>query len=349
MAAKVSFAVTLYNESKWIERAARHLFEQTMDDLEYVFINDGSTDDSVDIILHVLEDYPRRKNQVRIINHEHNMGCAAAKRDSFLYATGDYVLSSDADDYVDIHIAEKLYNKAVETDADMVVCNAWFENAKRPGEFFIHDFLPEGVVGDGENVRFGIITRQTFGSLWTRLVKREIYTKNEIMWPVSNKICDQPITVQLAYYSKKIAGVPEPLYYYFYHESSVSRDVTKEARTKIFESFKTNFQLIVDFLKSKGAYEEYEPYLILNYKARIRNLLIKYIDDRQVHKLWKKTFPEVNRVYLLGSELYKPSYRERIWFICVWLGLYPYLKRILFCKYLRPRSNWMIPYYKYSN
>lgn len=344
--AKVSFAVTLYNESQWIERAARHLFEQTLDDLEYVFINDGSTDNSVDIILRVLEEYPHRKKQVRIINHEHNMGCAAAKRDSFLYATGQYVLSSDADDYVDIHIAEKLYNKAIETDADMVVCNAWFEDNKIPGKFHVYNFLPKGVKGDGENVRFETITRQVFGSLWTRLVKREIISKNEIMWPVCNKICDQPITVQLAYFSKKIAGVHEPLYYYCYHPFSVSRASSVDNTLKMMESFKTNFQLIVDFLKSREEYEKYETFFIINYKAQIKNLLIKYINDRQILRLWRNTFPEVNKVYLLGSKLYMPSYRERIWFICVWLGLYPYLKRILFCKYLRPRKNWHIPYYR---
>lgn len=66
---KVSVYVPIYNVAPFIERCARSLFEQTLEDLEYIFVDDKSPDDSVDILLRVLDEYPHRKSQVRLIRH----------------------------------------------------------------------------------------------------------------------------------------------------------------------------------------------------------------------------------------------------------------------------------------
>ena len=78
---KVSIIVPIYNVQSYIERCARSLFSQTLDELEYIFVNDCTPDSSITILNHVLQDYPHRKSQVKIINRIQNGGQAAARTD----------------------------------------------------------------------------------------------------------------------------------------------------------------------------------------------------------------------------------------------------------------------------
>ena len=109
---KVSICIAVYNVEKYIEQCVRSLFEQTLDDLEYIFVDDASPDASIDVLLRVLEDYPHRKNQVKLLRHETNQGVAVARKDAIAAATGEYIIHCDPDDWVDLDMYEKLYVKA---------------------------------------------------------------------------------------------------------------------------------------------------------------------------------------------------------------------------------------------
>lgn len=77
---KVSVVIPIYMVEKYIERCARSLFEQTLDDIEYLFINDCTPDSSMNILARVIEDYPKRKFQTRILEMPTNGGLAAVRR-----------------------------------------------------------------------------------------------------------------------------------------------------------------------------------------------------------------------------------------------------------------------------
>ncbi len=105
---KVSFLVPVYNVSAYIGRCARSLFEQTFDDIEYIFVNDCTPDDSMERLEAVIEQYPERAGQVKIINHVSNQvkfggspenGCAGGHR--------QYVCCVDSDDYVDADMVQR--------------------------------------------------------------------------------------------------------------------------------------------------------------------------------------------------------------------------------------------------
>ena len=70
---KVSVIIAVYGAEKYIEKCARSLFEQTLNDIEYIFVDDCTPDKSMDILISVLSDYPNRKNQVKIIHNETNL------------------------------------------------------------------------------------------------------------------------------------------------------------------------------------------------------------------------------------------------------------------------------------
>lgn len=105
---KVSIIIPVYGVEKYIERSARSLFEQTLDDIEYLFIDDCTPDKSVEILKRVLEEYPHRKSQVVIHRMEQNSGQAKVREWGMRNATGEYVIHCDSDDWVDMHMYEEI-------------------------------------------------------------------------------------------------------------------------------------------------------------------------------------------------------------------------------------------------
>ena len=124
MSVKVSVCIPVYGVEKYIERCARSLFEQTMrDGIEFIFVNDCTPDKSIEILEKVLAEYPHRKKQTQIINHEKNSGLVAARKTGLAHATGEYIIHCDSDDWVELNMYEKMYHAAKAADADMVYCD----------------------------------------------------------------------------------------------------------------------------------------------------------------------------------------------------------------------------------
>ena len=111
---KVSVIIAVYGAEKYIERCARSLFEQTLNDIEYIFVDDCSPDKSIEILISVLDDYPHRKKQVRIIRNHSNLGVGGTRTVGMKAATGDYLIHCDPDEGVEHNMYELLYNKAIE-------------------------------------------------------------------------------------------------------------------------------------------------------------------------------------------------------------------------------------------
>jgi len=98
MGKQVSVIILVYNAEVYIERCARSLFEQTLSEIEYIFVDDCSSDTSMKILEEVLNQYPLRKSQVKIIHNEHNMKQAYSRTVAMLNATGDFLIHCDSDD-----------------------------------------------------------------------------------------------------------------------------------------------------------------------------------------------------------------------------------------------------------
>lgn len=102
---------------------ARSLFESTLEDVEYIFVDDCSPDNSVSLLKQVLSDYPDRKPHVRIISHECNKGVSGARNTGLDCAAGEYIAYCDGDDFVSPQMYERLYAEAKETNADICYCD----------------------------------------------------------------------------------------------------------------------------------------------------------------------------------------------------------------------------------
>jgi glycosyltransferase involved in cell wall biosynthesis len=109
---KISVVVPVYNVAKYIERCVCSLMEQTLNDIEYIFVNDCTPDNSIEILKQTLKRYPHRKYDVKIIHHCHNQGPFETRNSGLVVATGEFISYCDSDDWVDVAMYESLYLKA---------------------------------------------------------------------------------------------------------------------------------------------------------------------------------------------------------------------------------------------
>ena len=170
MQPRLSIIIAVYNCEKYIETCARSLFEQTLDNIEYIFVNDATPDDSLSILEKIIGEYPTRKPLVKIISLEKNGGVSNARRIGIENTTGEYVIHTDSDDWVDIDMFERLYHKAKETDADIVGCNFRHEFSDKQYDF--HQKYADTIEN---NIRH-LINGRIFPSLCTSLTRQSSRT-----------------------------------------------------------------------------------------------------------------------------------------------------------------------------
>ena len=283
--AKVSLAVSIYNVAQYIERCARSLFEQTLEEMEYVFVDDGSTDDSVDILLRVLEEYPNRKEQMKLLRHDHNMGAAISKRDSMLAATGEYVLVVDSDDYIDSDMVEKLVGVAFRENADIAGCGYVEEYADHCVEH------PQKYTNDHDEMMRAITLLTIKGVMWKLLVRSTIVTehRDEVRFiPDRNMVDDYLFCCQIFYYAKRFCGVDRCMYHWIQYNPN------NYTHTTIFavESQAAAIRKTEEFYREKGVYDVVKDELLQRkFVSKLPLLLEKHCFDV---KRWRALFPESN-------------------------------------------------------
>lgn len=205
----VSICVPIYGVEKYIERCAVTLFEQTYDNLEYIFVNDCTTDDSMAILEEVISRYPARSSAVRIIAHEKNRGLAAARNTTVENCTGEFILHVDSDDYIENNTVELLVKEQKKNDADIVTCGIFMHKpTKTITRLRPHFTSPK-------EMATRLIGRQTAANIWGRLIRSSLYLDNDVKAMEGvNMGEDYSVSPILAYYAKEVATLEQPLYHY---------------------------------------------------------------------------------------------------------------------------------------
>lgn len=296
---KISVIIPVYKAELYIETCVRSLFEQTLDDIEYIFINDCTPDKSMEIVNRVMEDYPLRKNQVKILHHEINKGISTSRNTGLNNATGVYIIHCDSDDWIDADLYEKLYNKAVEDNADIVMCDYKIVEAGN-SRINIHFY--------DENHRTcvkALLVGKLSPYLWNKLIKKKQYDENKIYFPDGINIReDFFVLVKLFFYSTKISKISDTFYYYRKHDKSISRAIRIDENPEFTESRIIASKLAYNFLESQEKVSNYKQD-ILNSKLILKILLILNSSNKNY---WNKIFPEAN------SKIFKSdlSYSHKI-------------------------------------
>lgn len=219
---KISILILVHNAERFIEKCVRSLFKQSYPHIEYVLIDDASSDRSMEIIKQVLRDFPNRSNDIKIITNPHNLGIAESRNIALDNASGEFVLYVDSDDRLELQAVEKLVAKALSHNADMVVYDSYAEyegTEKIRGEYFPDD--KEGYIR-------ALLYRQVRAAMWLKMIRRDVFTSNNLRFvPGMNYGEDYYLSPILAYHARKIVKLAEPLYHYRRHPASISYELSQ--------------------------------------------------------------------------------------------------------------------------
>ena len=297
----VSIIVLVYGVEKYIERCARALFGQTMEDLEYIIVDDCSPDASMDILLRVLEEYPRRKDRVKVIRNEVNRGQAYSRRVGVEAATGEYIIHCDSDDWPEPDMYAKLYAKARAGGLDIVACRASFVFADRT-EISADKLESKDLLG-------ALIRQDILNHVWNKLVSRKVYEKG-VLFPENNMCEDSAIVIQLASNSDSYGYLDEPLYNYSVREDGLSNSGVSMSK---MNQMRENFNLAFSCLESKGLARKYKKDIVF------AKCWMKDMAQVLPREYYLGVFPEVNVSFLFNKRI---SFRSHIGHLTHLLGIH---------------------------
>ena len=207
----VSILVSVFGVERYIERCARSLFEQTYPDLEYIFVDDGTEDDSVAVLERVMKEYPGRATSTHIIRHGVNRGLAAARNTAFDHARGAFVCVVDGDDWLEPDAVERMVGRQVATGADVVWGKALMHTENGEVE------LKEPAYRDVEEWR-QCYFRFTTGLVmvnWRRIIRRSLLEKYHIRHEEGLHIGnDKQLMPLVAYFAESFSSVDAIVYHY---------------------------------------------------------------------------------------------------------------------------------------
>lgn len=278
---KVSVIVPVYNVEKYLIKSLDSLVNQTLEDIEIIVVNDGSTDNSKKIIEVYKEKY---QDKIKYLEKP-NGGLSDARNFGIPHATGEYIAFLDSDDYVELDTYEKMYNKAKEENSDIVECD------------FIWEY-PNKTKIDTGTIYTNKKEMLTYARVvaWNKLIKRDLLEKYKIKFPKGLRYEDVEFFYKMVPYYNKVSFVKEPLIHYIQRESSISK-VQNERTKEIFEVLDN----VINYYKNKNLYNEYKDELEYTYtRLLLCSSLFRMvkIKDKKVKKeLLNATWTNLNKKF----------------------------------------------------
>lgn len=282
----VSVIVPVFKVELFIERCARSLLSQTLKELEIIFIDDCSPDNSVTIINELLREYPDRIPFTRIIRMETNSGSAKVRKKGIVEAKGQYIIHCDGDDWVDADYYERMYLAAIKQNADVVIGDEEMVYSDKIIPIN-NDELPQ----KGKEIIKSWYKHVVPLYCHNKLVRRSIYVDNNILpWDNLNMWEDMSLFARILYYAENVTQVHGT--YYHYNRCNTGAMTyfygIKEARQMI--QIARNIEI---FYSDKFDKKEFQ-YTINAYKYLAKLNLIT--DSFSMYKQFRKIFPESNSI-----------------------------------------------------
>lgn len=212
MSCKVSVIVPVYRVRDYIAQCAASLFSQTWDNIEYIFVDNNTPDDSIEILRGVMADFPQRASDIKIIR-ETLQGLGYARFAGLKSATGDYVMHVDSDDWVETCFVERMVGEALSSGADVVYCDYFKEYEGHPEKTGIcrQPGLPDT---SGRAAVFAIHRGIIKAFNCNKLESRTLYELDSLVIPIRNMHEDIVLQTQVLSKASKVVHLSEPLYHY---------------------------------------------------------------------------------------------------------------------------------------
>lgn len=303
---KISVIVPVYNVEKYIDKCLNSLVNQTYKNLEIIVVNDGTKDNSQDII----DDYKNKYENIKSFIKP-NGGISDARNYGIKRATGQYIAFVDSDDYIESTMYEKLYNGI--KDADISVCDTYI--VKNSEKTIINPGLNKKLQTKKELKKYML---NLYPTLWNKLYKKELF--NDIEFKRGIWFEDVELLYRLHPKIRKINYINEPLYYYVQREGSI----TSKVNDKIY-NYIDNWNSIIKYYKDNNLFDFYKKELEYCYVRYIYATFIK----RTLSFNYENYIIALNKAITSVKDNF-PNYRMNSYFYKSFKGVY----LVLFNKFL---------------
>lgn len=281
---KISVIVPIYNVETFIERCVKSLMRQTLDEVEFIFVNDATPDKSMDVLMQTLELFPEKKECVKIFEHYRNKGLPAARNTGLKVATGKYVYHCDSDDFIESDTLRKLYDIAEEKNADYVWCD-YYISSKKGSQYKAQREYP-----DVDQALRGMLRGDMIYNVWNKLVRRDLYDSNGIVFPDGHAMGEDMTMIMLLACASKVAFVHYGGYHYVTtNPGALTKKYSDERSIKDLEY---NIGRTSEFITEKfGNRYCYETNC---FKLNLKWFFLAFNSDIKSYKIWYGCFPEAN-------------------------------------------------------
>ncbi|WP_054834610.1 glycosyltransferase family 2 protein [Methanobrevibacter arboriphilus] len=284
---KISVIVPVYNVEKYLSNCLDSIINQSLEDIEIICVNDGSTDNS----LKILEEYAANDNRIRIITKK-NEGLGAARKTGLDNSSGgEYILFVDSDDYIKNDACEKVYGNALSNDSELVFFNFCDFNENRVFDPCIscNAFNSLKNSENFNNLTFKAYeikecVLNSYFSAWSKLYKKSfLYKYDDFYFPKHRIFEDLFFHVQVIIRAERISYCNEGLYLY---RRSNSNSIMNNTREKVFDVF-IAINLIKEFLIKNDLFNYYDYEFLLFYLHLFNSWFYK-INEEYKQKFFEK-------------------------------------------------------------
>ncbi len=276
----------IYKVEQYLEKTLDSIFTQTYQNIYYVFVNDDSPDNSLQVLKDTISKYGIDKSRYTIINHEQNEGIAVSRTDCIANAKGDYIFFVDSDDWIEKDTVEQMIMATKEGTVDIIGC----------------DFMKDFVSGDTKyyHEEYGKTCRENLYKclnydigtvLWKLLIRKCLFDNFKIT-PHVDIVEDYIMSIKLYYYANSFFAIPNAFYHYVqYNQARVSLQTLWSVNMHI-----KGVQEVEQFCRDKGLYDDYVHNQLLLRKFNIKSnfVLNKHLLDG---KSYRMTFPEAKGIW----------------------------------------------------
>ncbi|WP_078428918.1 glycosyltransferase [Alkalihalobacterium alkalinitrilicum] len=315
MKPKVSIIMPIYNVEDYLSRSIDSLISQTLLDIEVIAVNDGSTDNSLDI----LHEYAAKDQRIKVIDKE-NGGVSSARNAGLANATGEFIGFVDPDDWVDQEMYEEMYETAIVDGADIVMCSYMREFGSHSKEKQFN--LPEKITYKANDVQEKVMRRlvgplkeevanpellDAWGTVWSKLYRADIIKDNGITFTDLSVIGtneDSLFNIEAFYYTKTFSFINKPFYHYWRVNST---SVTTGYKPKLIDNWSNLYQIIEKLIKEKDLGDDF--YQALNNRISMNTLGLGLNEVSKANK--RSPVTKINRLnQILHDHRIKRSFKE---------------------------------------
>lgn len=215
----ISIIIPCYNVETYIDRCVKSLINQTIgvENLELIFVNDASTDNTLEKLFEYEKLY---ENSIIVINLPENMRQGGARNVGIKYSSSEYIGFVDSDDWIEFTMYEKLYNKMIEMNCDIVACDYVRDFGDCTIELGLNGEIDKFVIIQNEEDRKRVILDSIKSGIWTKIYKKEFLSINNIYFPEYLTYEDNYFNSLCLMYVKRYYVIEEYLYHYYANPNS---------------------------------------------------------------------------------------------------------------------------------